>query len=64
MAKKTNNDLHCSFCGRNGSEVELLMPGAEGCICNDCAEHANEIAIEYLNKNKTHTQMDLPPIYL
>lgn len=53
MAKKPSNELHCSFCGRTGSEVELLMPGAEGCICNDCAEHANEIALEYLNKKKT-----------
>ncbi len=51
MSKK-NNDMHCSFCGRNASEVDLLMPGAEGCICSDCAEHANEIANEYLNKNK------------
>ena len=49
MAKK-NNDMHCSFCGRSAADVELLMPGAEGCICNDCAEHANEIANEYLNK--------------
>ena len=49
MAKKEQR-LHCSFCGRSDSEVELLMPGAEGCICSDCAEHANEIAKEYLNK--------------
>lgn len=56
MAKK-NNELHCSFCGRSGSEVELLMPGTEGCICNDCAEHANEIANEYLKK-KTESKAE------
>lgn len=49
MAKKQHG-LHCSFCGRSDNEVELLMPGAEGCICSDCAEHANSIAQEYLNK--------------
>ena len=58
MSKK-NNDMHCSFCGRNASEVDLLMPGAEGCICSDCAEHANEIANEYLNKNKKTKSADL-----
>ena len=57
MSKK-NNDMHCSFCGRNASEVDLLMPGAEGCICSDCAEHANEIANEYLNKNKKTKSAD------
>ena len=51
--------MHCSFCGRNASEVDLLMPGAEGCICSDCAEHANEIANEYLNKNKKTKSADL-----
>ncbi len=47
---KKNNEMRCSFCGRMASEVDLLMPGMYGCICNDCAEHANEIANEYLNK--------------
>lgn len=51
MSKK-NNEMHCSFCGRSATEVELLMPGMEGCICSDCAEHANEIANDYLNKQK------------
>ena len=58
MAKK-NNDMHCSFCGRSAADVELLMPGAEGCICNDCAEHANEIANEYLNKQKATSAKDV-----
>ena len=58
MAKKEQR-LHCSFCGRSDSEVELLMPGAEGCICSDCAEHANEIAKEYLNKNSAKGAEDI-----
>ena len=58
MAKKEQR-LHCSFCGRSASEVELLMPGAEGCICSDCAEHANEIAKEYLNKKSAKGAEDI-----
>lgn len=51
MAKIKNEEMHCSFCGRSAAEVELLMPGANGCICNECAEQAHEIATEYLKKN-------------
>lgn len=58
MAKK-NNEMHCSFCGRSASEVELLMPGMEGCICSDCAEHANELARDYLNKAKESKAGDI-----
>ncbi len=58
MAKKEQR-LHCSFCGRSDSDVELLMPGAEGCICSDCAEHANEIAKEYLNKKSAKGAEDI-----
>ncbi len=50
MAKKTEQGLRCSFCGRLESEVELLMPGMSGCICNECAERADQLAKEYLNK--------------
>lgn len=49
--KRKNDDMKCSFCGRSASEVELLMPGYEGNICNECAEHANDIASEYLKKS-------------
>ena len=50
MKKKNDDELRCSFCGRSQSEVELIMPGLNGCICNDCAEQANELAHEYLAK--------------
>ena len=42
--------MHCDFCGRSQNEVELLIPGMNGYICNECAEKANEIAHEYLGK--------------
>ena len=50
MAKKKENTLYCSFCGRSDREVELLLPGMNGCICNDCAERAVELSCEYLDK--------------
>lgn len=50
MAKKTEQGLRCSFCGRLECEVELLMPGMNGCICNECAERADQLAKEYLDK--------------
>ncbi len=53
MAKK-KDEMHCSFCGRGQSEVELLMPGIEGvCICNECAERADELAREYLRQTSS-----------
>ena len=43
MAKKDNNQRHCSFCGRGEEEVELLLTGPDGNICNDCAQRAKEM---------------------
>ncbi|MBO4803320.1 MAG: AAA family ATPase, partial [Muribaculaceae bacterium] len=57
--KKENNTLYCSFCGRSDREVELLLPGMNGCICNDCAERAVELSHEYLKKMATSTLTDL-----
>ncbi|MCH4156381.1 MAG: ATP-dependent Clp protease ATP-binding subunit ClpX [Muribaculaceae bacterium] len=56
---KKKDELHCSFCGRGASEVELIMPGAEGCICNECAEQANNIAREYLKKASKVEDIDI-----
>lgn len=52
MAKKKDTGLRCSFCGRGEREVSLLLPGIDGCICDECAERANEIAHEYLQQMK------------
>ena len=58
MAKK-NDNMHCSFCGRSAKEVELLMPGMDGCICNDCAEQAHLLANEYLAKHTSSSTESL-----
>ena len=57
--KKEDNTLFCSFCGRSEREVELMLPGMHGCICNDCAERAVELSREYLDKMSRATLTDL-----
>ncbi|MBQ1486204.1 MAG: AAA family ATPase, partial [Muribaculaceae bacterium] len=59
MAKKKDTTLYCSFCGRSDREVELMLPGMNGCICNDCAERAVELSREYLNKMSSSMLPDL-----
>ena len=51
--------MYCSFCGRSDREVELLLPGMNGCICNDCAERAVELSREYFGKMASATMTDL-----
>lgn len=44
MAKK--NEDKCSFCGRGRSEVQYLIAGLEGLICEDCTKQAYRIINE------------------
>jgi ATP-dependent Clp protease ATP-binding subunit ClpX len=46
MAKTTDK---CSFCGRSRDQVDLLISGTTGNICNECASRAWEMVAE-LNK--------------
>ena len=57
--KKENQTLYCSFCGRSDREVQLLLPGMNGCICNECAERAVELSHEYLDHMAKATLTDL-----
>lgn len=50
MAKTTNE--YCSFCGRPKKDVNLLIAGLHGNICDTCAEQAYLIAEESLNAEK------------
>lgn len=47
----------CSFCGRSRSEVELLIAGMEGFICDQCAHQANDIVNEEM-KSKSSLNLD------
>ncbi len=42
--------LHCSFCGRSRDEVEILIAGQDGHICENCVEHAQEIINQELHQ--------------
>ncbi len=57
MAKRET--MRCDFCGRSQNEVDLLIPGLNGFICNECAEKANEISKEYLGKMSEATLNDI-----
>ncbi len=50
MADSRRTKNRCSFCGRTEDEVELLITGANGYICNNCAQQAYEITQEALGK--------------
>lgn len=43
MKNQTPNDVHCSFCGRSRDEVQILIAGEQGHICENCVSHAQEI---------------------
>ena len=52
MAKKLEMDK-CSFCGREKKEVNLLIAGIDGHICDRCAEQAHSIILEEVKKEST-----------
>ena len=49
MSNKVGED-RCSFCGRTRDEVLLLIGGANGFICDQCAEEAHRITQEHLKE--------------
>lgn len=60
MAKQTD---HCNFCGRSKSDVNLLISGVNGFICEDCSTQAYEIVKESFGdgaKKSTFTIDKLP----
>lgn len=50
MAKKNPNKNYCSFCGRADSDVNLLIAGVTGHICDLCVEQAHGIVNESIKK--------------
>lgn len=54
MARKDSN---CSFCGRSSVQVDLMISGITGNICNVCVEQAQLITDD--NKKSTKTKSTL-----
>lgn len=38
-----SKEENCSFCGRSKNEVEILLTGQSGNICNNCIEQGHEM---------------------
>jgi ATP-dependent Clp protease ATP-binding subunit ClpX len=55
MEKHGKNTIKCSFCGRSKQEVNLLIAGLTGHICDHCVVQAQAIVKEELSeKNIKH----------
>lgn len=52
MGSKGKTDK-CSFCGREKRDVNLLIAGIEGHICDRCAEQAHAIILEEMKKDSS-----------
>ncbi len=42
--------LRCSFCERTEDQVERIIYGASGCICNDCIVASYQMLMEQEDK--------------
>jgi len=63
MTKKddTNDNLFCSFCGKNQKEVMKLIAGPAVYICNECIQLCSEIIEEESEKDKDVFEEPLIP---
>lgn len=46
-----DKDLHCSFCGKEKGEVDKLIAGTDGYICNECIELCHSMLEESNDEN-------------
>jgi len=63
MAKKKddNDNLFCSFCGKNQSEVRKLIAGPAVYICDECIQLCSEIIEEETEKDSKDSAHILTP---
>lgn len=62
MAKPTDPNLKCSFCGKTQDQVKKLIAGPDVCICDECIELCNEILDEELFNFKQEEKDTTPEI--
>ena len=60
MAKPTDPNLKCSFCGKTQDQVKKLIAGPDVCICDECIELCNEILDEELFSFKQEEAASTP----
>lgn len=51
-------NITCSFCGRNKSDVDLMISGIHAHICNICIEQSHQILKEEKNLEKEEKELD------
>lgn len=51
------NPNQCSFCGRKRDEVQILISGQNGFICENCIEQAHSIVKDSVNKTSDSDSM-------
>jgi len=59
--KDDNDNLFCSFCGKNQSEVRKLIAGPAVYICDECIQLCSEIIEEESEKEAQDSDSILPP---
>ena len=63
MAKKEDQSIRCSFCGKRETQVERLIAGPGVCICSDCVQACTELLrneIQVDNRGKLRNPDHLP----
>ena len=63
MAKRDEQQIRCSFCGKRETQVERLIAGPGVCICSDCVEACTELLrdeIQVDRRGKLRTPEHLP----
>lgn len=53
------NSNQCSFCGSKRNEVQMLIAGQSGFICENCVEQAHSMVVENVSKKGKSTTKDL-----
>ncbi len=61
MSKESNDNLFCSFCGKNQTEVKKLIAGPAVYICDECIQLCSEIIEEEGEKAVGDIDHDLIP---
>ncbi|MFC1857943.1 ATP-dependent Clp protease ATP-binding subunit ClpX [Thermodesulfobacteriota bacterium] len=63
MTKKdeANDNLFCSFCGKNQKEVKKLIAGPAVYICDECIQLCSEIIVEETEKDAREIESVLTP---
>ena len=63
MARRDEQQMRCSFCGKRETQVERLVAGPGVCICSDCVQACSELLrdeIQVDSRGKLRTPEHLP----